>query len=58
MQNSGLATSLATTTFPATPEAAVPSAIFSVWHNISGAILAAIYRHWDNDNDNNNKGKE
>ena len=52
MQNSGLATSLATTTFPATPEAAVPGAIFSVWHNISGAILAAIYRHWDNSNDN------
>ena len=50
MQNSGLATSLATTTFTATPEAAVPGAIFSVWHNISGAILAAIYRHWDNDN--------
>ena len=50
MQNSGLATSLAITTFPATPETAVPGAIFSVWHNISGAILAAIYRHWDNDN--------
>ena len=49
MQNSGLAASLATTTFPATPEAAVPGAIFSVWHNISGSILAAIYRHWDND---------
>ena len=55
MQNSGLATSLAITTFPATPEAAVPGAIFSVWHNISGAILAAIYRYWDNDN---NKSKE
>ena len=49
MQNSGLATSLANTTFPSTPEAAVPGAIFSVWHNISGAILAAIYRHWDNE---------
>jgi len=49
MQNSGLATSLATTTFSTTPEAAVPGAIFSVWHNISGAILAAIYRHWDTD---------
>lgn len=50
MQNSGLATSLANCTFPATPESAVPGAIFSVWHNISGAILAAIYRHWDNEN--------
>ncbi|MGL4392906.1 MAG: bile acid:sodium symporter family protein [Fusobacteriaceae bacterium] len=38
MQNSGLATSLATTHF--SPLAAVPGAIFSVWHNISGAILA------------------
>ena len=48
MQNSGLATSLANGAFPLIPEAAVPGAIFSVWHNISGAILAAIYRHWDN----------
>ncbi|MBQ9246765.1 bile acid:sodium symporter family protein [bacterium] len=46
MQNSGLATSLANSTFPTMPEAAVPGAIFSVWHNISGAILAAIYRRW------------
>ncbi len=53
MQNSGLAASLANATFPATPEAAVPGAIFSVWHNISGAILAAIYRRWDNDNKSN-----
>ena len=52
MQNSGLATSLANTTFPTTPEAAVPGAIFSVWHNISGAILAAIYNRWDNENEN------
>ena len=55
MQNSGLATSLANSTFPATPEAAVPGAIFSVWHNISGAILAAIYRCWVNGNDYNSK---
>ena len=50
MQNSGLATSLATTTFSTTPEAAVPGAIFSVWHNISGAILAVIYRYWESKN--------
>ena len=48
MQNSGLATSLASTTFPMLTLATVPGAIFSVWHNISGAILAEIYRHWDN----------
>lgn len=49
MQNSGLASSLANSTFPTTPEAAVPGAIFSIWHNLSGGILAAIYRCWNND---------
>ncbi len=48
MQNSGLATSLALTAFPTLTMATVPGAIFSVWHNISGAALAEIYRHWDN----------
>lgn len=38
MQNSGLAASLGLAHF--TPLAAVPGAIFSVWHNISGALLA------------------
>ena len=42
MQNSGLATSLAGTAFPNLAMATVPGAIFSVWHNISGAILANI----------------
>lgn len=46
MQNSGLATSLAGSAFPALALATVPGAIFSVWHNISGALLAEIYRHW------------
>ena len=40
MQNSGLATTLAGTAFPDLAMATVPGAIFSVWHNISGAILA------------------
>ena len=44
MQNSGLATSLAGTAFPNLAMATVPGAIFSVWHNISGAILAGLYR--------------
>ncbi len=48
MQNSGLATSLASTSFPNLAMATVPGAIFSVWHNLSGAILAEIYRHWKN----------
>ncbi len=40
MQNSGLATTLAGTAFPNLAMATVPGAVFSVWHNISGAILA------------------
>ncbi len=44
MQNSGLATSLAGSAFPDLTMATVPGAIFSVWHNISGALLANIYR--------------
>ncbi len=44
MQNSGLATSLATLHFAAYPLAAIPGAVFSVWHNISGAIAAYFYR--------------
>ena len=44
MQNSGLATSLAATAFSSLAMATVPGAIFSVWHNISGAILANVYR--------------
>lgn len=40
MQNSGLATSLAGTHFAQYPLATIPGAVFSVWHNISGAIFA------------------
>ena len=43
MQNSGLATSLAASSFPSLALATVPGAVFSVWHNISGAILAGFY---------------
>ena len=38
MQNSGLGSALALAHFA--PVAAVPSALFSVWHNISGPLLA------------------
>lgn len=38
MQNSGLAATLAATHF--SPIAAVPGALFSVWHNISGSLAA------------------
>ena len=47
MQNSGLATSLAGTAFPDLAMATVPGAIFSVWHNISGAILANIFNRME-----------
>ena len=43
MQNSGLATSLAATHFAQYPLATIPGAVFSVWHNISGAVLANFY---------------
>lgn len=43
MQNSGLATSLAATHFAQYPLATIPGAVFSVWHNVSGAILANIF---------------
>lgn len=41
MQNSGLAVALAVKYFSAT--AALPGALFSVWHNLSGSLLAG---HW------------
>jgi bile acid:Na+ symporter, BASS family len=41
MQNSGLAASLATTHF--NPAAALPAALFSVWHNVSGSIVASYW---------------
>ena len=41
MQNSGLAASLATTHFE--PIAALPGALFSVWHNLSGAAVATYW---------------
>lgn len=44
MQNSGLACSLAAQHFQALALATVPGAIFSVWHNISGALLARMLK--------------
>ncbi|WP_066174577.1 bile acid:sodium symporter family protein [Bacillus marinisedimentorum] len=41
MQNSGLGAALAAAHF--SPLAAVPSALFSVWHNISGPLLATYW---------------
>ncbi len=44
MQNSGLAVTLASVHFAAAPLAAVPGALFSVWHNLSGALFAAYFQ--------------
>ena len=46
MQNSGLATTLAIAHFG--PLAALPGAIFSVWHNISGSLLATFWSRKNN----------
>ena len=45
MQNSGMAASLAVLYF--NPAAAIPGAIFSVWHNISGSIVANFFSRRD-----------
>ena len=47
MQNSGLGVALANAHL--NPIAAVPSALFSFWHNVSGPILANIFSNMKND---------
>jgi BASS family bile acid:Na+ symporter len=42
MQNSGMATTLASTCFQSLALATVPGAVFSAWHNISGAVAASV----------------
>ncbi|WP_079526237.1 bile acid:sodium symporter family protein [Solibacillus isronensis] len=51
MQNSGLGAQLAMAHFD--PVSAVPSAIFSFWHNISGPILATFWGSKANKKENN-----
>ncbi|MFC4336418.1 bile acid:sodium symporter family protein [Salininema proteolyticum] len=41
MQNSGLAAALANAHF--SPAAALPAAVFSIWHNVSGALAASFW---------------
>ena len=55
MQNSGLAATLAAklaTTGAINPIAAVPGAVFSVWHNISGPILATFFANLKDKDEN------
>jgi len=43
MQNSGLGAMLAVTHFGGDPLVALPSALFSVWHNVSGPAVASYW---------------
>ena len=55
MQNSALSVTLAQNlakTGAIDPIAAVPGAIFSVWHNISGPIVATIFANMKDKKDN------
>lgn len=45
-QNSGLSTGLAKTHFPGYATATVPGALYSVWQNLAGSILAHISRKY------------
>lgn len=45
-QNSGLSTSLAKTHFPNLAQATVPGALYSVWQNFAGSILAYAFRKY------------
>lgn len=49
MQNSGLSVALAAKYF--TPLAALPGALFSIWHNIMGSALAAYWSFKEDQND-------
>ena len=45
-QNSGLSTGLAKAHFPSLAQATVPGALYSVWQNFAGSILAYVFRRW------------
>ena len=47
-QNSGLSTSLAKTHFPSLTMATVPGALYSVWQNFAGSILAYLFTKYYN----------
>lgn len=50
-QNSGLSTSLAKTYFPHYGAATVPGAIYSVWQNFAGSVLAHVFRKYLNEDE-------
>lgn len=45
-QNSGLSTGLAKNHFPNLAQATVPGALYSVWQNLAGSILAYVFRRF------------
>ena len=45
-QNSGLSTGLAKNHFPNLTQATVPGALYSVWQNLAGSILAYVFRRF------------
>ena len=51
MQNSGLAVALAQTYFQAVT--ALPGALFSIWHNITGSILSGFWSRKDQEEERN-----
>jgi bile acid:Na+ symporter, BASS family len=55
MQNSGLSVALAMTHF--SKAAALPGALFSIWHNISGSILASSWGHFHHVEEREDKEK-
>ncbi|MBO6259172.1 MAG: bile acid:sodium symporter family protein [Succinivibrio sp.] len=56
MQNSGLGVALAMAHF--SPLSAVPAAIFSVWHNITGGILSSVYARMSSDQEQSKENRE
>lgn len=44
MQNSALATTLATNTFPTLAMASVPGVVYSIWQNLFGSVVAFIFK--------------
>jgi len=47
VQNAGLATGLSTKFFPNSAESAVVAAVATIWHSVSGSVLANLFNWWD-----------
>ncbi|QEY26352.1 bile acid:sodium symporter family protein [Neisseria zalophi] len=47
VQNAGLATGLSTKFFPTNAESAIVAAVSTIWHSVSGSVLANLFAWWD-----------